>query len=348
MAKQAVLLVNLGSPDSPQVEDVREYLREFLTDERVIDKPFVRNVVVPTLILNTRPKKSAEAYASIWGEDGSPLVAISKRQQALLQEQVDVPVYLAMRYANPSIPDVIRQIIADGVEQLFLMPLYPHYAMSSYETVVVRVMEVVREQGDRLRVDTLQPFFDHPEYLDALDACTRPHLADGFDKVIFSFHGIPERHVRINDPSSAHCLCSGDCCETAHPAHATCYRHQCRSTARLLAERLAIPSEKWFISFQSRLGRDPWLSPSTDATLRRFGREGVKRLKILCPAFITDCLETLEEIAVEGKETFLEAGGEDFALIPCLNEHPALIEFLRKRVEEWRGGARRVPIPVAG
>jgi len=343
MAKQAVLLVNLGSPDSPAVGDVRDYLREFLTDERVIDKPFVRNVIVPGVILNTRPKKSAEAYASIWTEEGSPLIAISKRQQELLQAEVDLPVYLAMRYANPSISDVLGAMVADGIEHVFLIPLYPHYAMSSYETVVVRVMEVIREQKLALKVDTLQPFYDHPEYLDALDQCTRPHLEDPFDKLIFSFHGIPERHLRINDPSNAHCLCSADCCETANPAHATCYRHQCFTTARLLAERLNLPREKWFISFQSRLGRDPWLSPPTDATLRRFGNEGIKRLRILCPAFITDCLETLEEIAVEGKETFLEAGGEDFKLIPCLNEHPALISFLKQRIEEWRAGARRIP-----
>ncbi len=343
MAKQAVLMVNLGSPDSTKVEDVREYLREFLTDERVIDVPFVRKVIVPTLILNTRPKKSAEAYASIWTDEGSPLIVISKRQQELLQKQLDIPVYLAMRYANPSIPDVLRKIAEDGVEQLFLMPLYPHYAMSSYETVVVRVMEVAREQGLKMKIDTLQPFYDHPEYLEALDQCTRPHLEGGYGKVVFSYHGVPERHLKINDPSSAHCLCSADCCETANPAHATCYRHQCLVTSRLLADRLGIPDDKWVVSFQSRLGRDPWLAPSTDDTLRELGKKGVKRLRILCPAFVTDCLETLEEIAEEGKETFIESGGEDFTLVPCLNEHPALITFLRNRVEEWRAGATCVP-----
>lgn len=343
MSKQAVLLVNLGSPDSPKVEDVREYLHEFLTDERVIDRPFVRRVVVPGLILRTRPAKSAEAYASIWGEDGSPLIAISERQRTLLQAQIDIPVYLAMRYANPSIADEVRKMIADGIEHVFLMPLYPHYAMSSYETVVVRVMEAVREQGGRLRVDTLQPFYDHPEYIEALDACTRPYLDAPYDKLIFSYHGVPERHLRINDPSSAHCLCSADCCETANPAHATCYRHQCFTTTRLLAERLGVPEEKCFNSFQSRLGRDPWLAPSTDETLRRFAREGIKRVRILCPAFVTDCLETLEEIAMEGKETFLESGGEDFEVIPCLNEHPGLITFLKNRVGEWQSGLPSVP-----
>lgn len=166
MTKKAVLLVNLGSPDSTSVADVKSYLREFLTDERVIDVPFVRKFVVPAIILNTRPKKSAEAYRTIWTDEGSPLIVISEQQQKALAAEVEVPVYLAMRYANPSIPDILQQIIDDGVTELFLVPLYPHYAMSSYETVVVRVMEVLREKGATLSVDTLQPFYDHPEYIE--------------------------------------------------------------------------------------------------------------------------------------------------------------------------------------
>lgn len=343
MSQKAVLLVNLGSPDSTKVRDVKEYLREFLTDERVIDVPFVRKFVVPAIILNTRPKKSAEAYASIWTEEGSPLIAISKRQQDALQEVCDLPIFLAMRYANPSIPDVLQQIIDAGVEQLFLVPLYPHYAMSSYETVVVRVMEVLKQKGARLKVDTLQPFYDHPEYIEALAEHSRPFLGDDYDQVLFSYHGVPERHLQTSDPSKAHCLCSPDCCHRANPAHATCYRHQCVRTMDLVCEALEIPTEKRFLSFQSRLGRDPWLAPPTDATLQRMGEEGVKKLRVLCPAFITDCLETLEEIAEEGKKTFLEAGGEEFALVPCLNESPRLIEFLRRRIEEWNAGATVVP-----
>jgi ferrochelatase len=343
MSKKAVLLVNLGSPDSTEVGDVKAYLREFLTDERVIDVPFVRKFVVPAIILNTRPKKSAEAYESIWTEEGSPLIAISKRQQDALQQVSNLPIYLAMRYANPSIPDVLQQIIDAGVEQLFLVPLYPHYAMSSYETVVVRVMEVLKEKKASLTVDTLQPFYDHPEYIRALGDHTREYLGDDYDKVVFSYHGIPERHVKVSDPSKAHCLCSADCCERANPAHATCYRHQCFRTTQLVADYLEIPAEKRVLSFQSRLGRDPWLAPATDATLSRLGKEGVKKLRILCPAFITDCLETLEEIAEEGKETFLTAGGEDFQLIPCLNESPRFVEFLRHRIAEWENGAKEVP-----
>ena len=350
MAKQAVLLINLGSPDSTEVADVKRYLNEFLSDERVIDVPFVRKVVLPTIILNTRPKKSAEAYASVWTEEGSPLVVTSEHQQALLQERTELPVFLAMRYGNPSIDAIVAEIIAAGVDHLFLMPLYPHYAMSSYETVVVRVMESVRAQDRALRVDTLQPFYDHPGYLDALEEKIRPHLEQPFDKLLISFHGIPERHLRKSDPSHAHCLCTPACCEVANPAHATCYRHQCFTTAKLIAARLGLAPEQWFVSFQSRLGRDPWLSPPTDATLRRFPGEGVKRLKVICPAFVTDCLETLEEIAVEGRDEFLAAGGEAFELIPCLNEHPAWIAFLAERIAEWqatgRVGERPAPAPL--
>ena len=335
MAKQAVLLVNLGSPDSTEVGDVKRYLHEFLTDERVIDVWFVRKVIIPALVLQTRPKKSAEAYASIWTDEGSPLIVTSKRQHALVQAGSELPIYLAMRYGQPSIPDVIQRIIDDGVEHLLLVPLYPQYAMSSYETVVVRVMEVVAEKKPSLRVDTLQPFYAHPEYLAALETSVRPYLEGGFDKLVFSFHGVPERQICKSDPSHAHCLCTPDCCHVANPAHATCYRHQCVVAAEFLAQRLGLAPDQWVISFQSRLLRDPWLGPATDETLRKLAAEGCKRVKVMCPAFVTDCLETLEEIAEEGKEEFLHAGGEEFELIPCLNEHPAWIAFLLHRIEDW-------------
>lgn len=336
MTKDAVLLVNLGSPDSPSTPDVRRYLKEFLGDERVIDVPLVRKVIVPLIILNTRPRKSAEAYASVWTDQGAPLVVTSRAQQQALAQQVEVPVYLAMRYGNPSIPEVIGQLATDGIERLFLMPLYPHYAMSSYETVVVRVMEVLAQKAPAIQVDLLQPFYNDPAYIEALYTSAKDYLAKDFDKLLFSFHGVPERHLRVSDPSHAHCLARPDCCSRAHPAHATCYRHQCFETVRLFAARAGLREDQYFVSFQSRLGSDPWLQPYTDKTLQEFGQQGMQRVLVMTPAFITDCLETLEEIAEEGQEIFHHAGGKEFCLIPCLNEHPAWIEWMTRRIQQWR------------
>ncbi len=332
---KAVLLVNLGSPESTSVADVKRYLDEFLTDERVIDKAFVRKVIVPLVILNTRPKKSAEAYASIWTGEGSPLIVTSEHQAQLLGDKIAPKVYLAMRYGNPSIASVLEQILRDGVTSLYVIPLYPQYAMSSYETVVVKVMEEINRLKPELDVDFLQPFYNDPEYLDILAASIGEHLPDDSDKLLFSFHGVPERHLRLSDPSHAHCLCVADCCHRANPAHATCYKHQCLATVKGVVERLGLDEDRYFVSFQSRLGRDPWLQPYTDATLEAWGKKGIRKVRVVCPAFVTDCLETLEEIAEEGKETFMEAGGEDYAVIPCLNEDPRWIQFLADRVESW-------------
>ncbi|MGA1204574.1 MAG: ferrochelatase [Opitutales bacterium] len=332
---KAVLLINLGSPDSTSVSDVKRYLDEFLTDERVIDKAFVRKVIVPLIILQTRPKKSAEAYASIWTDEGSPLVVTSREQADSLSNEVSPPVYLAMRYGNPSIPEVIGKIIRDGVTSLFVIPMYPQYAMSSYETVVVKVSEEVQRQGPDLDVDFLQPFYNDDAYLDILAESIREHLPEDTDKLLFSFHGVPERHLRLSDPSHAHCLCVKDCCEKANPAHATCYRHQCFETVKGVAGRLGLTEDQFFVSFQSRLGRDPWLTPFTDATLEKWGKKGVRKVRVVCPAFVTDCLETLEEIAEEGQEIFIEAGGEDYAVIPCLNNDDRWIRYLANQVETW-------------
>ncbi len=336
MAKPAVLLLNLGSPDSTSVSDVRKYLKEFLLDERVIDAPApIRNFVVRGLILPTRPKQSAAAYARVWTDEGSPLIVTSMQQRELLSEGRDFPVELAMRYGTPSIEAAITRLRKAGVTDLFILPLYPHYAMSSYETVLVRVTEEIAAQNWQVKTSILQPFYQDEDYISAMAEKARPYLEDDFDMLLFSYHGIPERHLRKSDPSHAHCLTVPDCCATCHPAHATCYRHQCFATTRALTAALGIPEEKTFVSFQSRLGRDPWLTPYTDKMLEEFPKKGIKRLRVLCPAFVADCLETLEEISMEGKEEFLKAGGEDFVQIPCLNDHPAFIKMLSGRVDKW-------------
>jgi ferrochelatase len=232
---------------------------------------------------------------------------------------------------------VVRELIDGGAEEFFLMPLYPHYAMSSFETVVVKAMNEIRAQEPDAQIDLLQPFYKDPQYIDALVRSAEPHLEDPYDKLLFSFHGIPERHLRKTDPSHSWCLSSPDCCGRPHPAHATCYRHQCFETVRAFVERAGIPEEKFAVSFQSRLGNDPWLSPYTDFELERLAKEGVKHVRVMCPAFVSDCLETLEEIAMEGKETFLENGGESFRLVPCLNDHAAWVDFLVDRIQGWSG-----------
>ena len=340
MPPRAVLLVNLGSPDSTAVPDVRRYLREFLGDERVLDLPApLRFALLEGIILRTRPKKSAHAYASIWQPEGSPLVITSRSVRAKLAAALGpaTPVYLAMRYGNPSIESVLAQIVADGVKELLLFPQYPHYAMSSWETVVAKVFAVRARLAPALQITTVQPFFQDADYIEALHAVTAPYLAEPHDHLLFSYHGIPERHLRKGDSSKAHCTLVADCCTTCSPAHATCYKAQVLATTRALVARAGIAADKHSVSFQSRLAGEPWLSPFTDYELARLPREGKKRLLIICPAFVTDCLETIEEISVEGRDTFLEAGGETFRQIPCLNDQPPYIDFLAKRVESWLG-----------
>lgn len=338
MPKRAVLLVNLGSPDSTSVPDVRRYLREFLGDDRVLDmNPALRWILLEGIILRTRPKKSAHAYAQVWTKDGSPLVVTSRSVRDKLAATLGAatPVYLAMRYGNPSIASVIARIAADGVEEILLFPQYPHYAMSSWETVVVKVFEEVAKQASRLRVQTVQPFYDDDDYIRAMHTVAAPYLAQPHDHVLFSYHGLPERHMRIADSSHAHCLTVADCCNTCSPAHATCYRAQIVKTTQAFARVAGLAPDRHSISFQSRLVGEPWLRPFTDKELVRLPAEGKKRLLVLCPAFVADCLETLEEIAMQGRETFLAAGGESFTQIPCLNDHRAYIDFLANRVQYW-------------
>jgi protoporphyrin/coproporphyrin ferrochelatase len=338
MPKRAVLLVNLGSPKSTSVADVRSYLREFLGDERVIDLPKpLRWLLLEGIILRTRPKKSAHAYQSIWTKDGSPLVLTSISVQKKLAATLgkDIQVYLAMRYGEPSIPGVLKQMKADGIEEVFLMPQYPHYAMSSWETVVVKVYEDAKQLLPTLKIDLLQPFYQDSDYIEALYQVTEPYLKKPHDLLLFSYHGIPERHLRKGDPSKGHCLKVDDCCSHCSPVQSTCYRAQVFATTKALAKRAGIEPNKYSVSFQSRLAGEPWLRPFTDKELERFPKEGIKHILVMCPAFVADCLETLEEISEEAKETFLEAGGESFEQIPCLNDQTPYIDFLAGRVRNW-------------
>ncbi len=335
---KAVLLVNLGSPDSPKVGDVRRYLNEFLMDGRVIDVPWpLRRLLVGYILIN-RPKESAHAYSTVWTKEGSPLIVSSKHVQKLLQAKLSVPVELAMRYQNPSIPAAVKNLAAQGITEVLLIPLFPHFAMSSFETAVVRVQEVAAQLAPQMKVTVQPPYYADPDYLDALVASASPQLNDGYDHLLFSFHGIPERHLYKSDPTGCNCLRVSSCCEMASPAHATCYRAQCFKTVAGFVQRAGIPAEKYSVAFQSRLGNDPWLKPYTDFELQILPKRGVKKLLVICPAFVSDCLETIEEIGQRGRDTFLESGGQECALIPCMNEHPRWIDTLKNMSERFLQG----------
>jgi protoporphyrin/coproporphyrin ferrochelatase len=333
---KALLLVNLGSPDSPSVPDVRRYLREFLMDGRVLDVNWLlRFCIVHFAILPFRPKQSAHAYQSIWTPQGSPLVVISRNVQARLQKLVAMPVELAMRYQNPAIPDAVHRLAQKGVGVVLLIPLFPHYAMSSYETAVERVKEAAAKIAPQMQIQVQPPYYEQPDYIAALAGSAAEFLSKPYDHLLFSFHGVPERHLRKSDPTHCHCLAVENCCEVASSAHATCYRAHCFKTVAAFVKNANVPREKYSVAFQSRLGRDPWLRPYTDQELGRLAKQGVKRLLVICPAFVSDCLETIEEIGIRGRETFLQAGGSEFALIPCLNEHPLWLEALHNMAERF-------------
>jgi protoporphyrin/coproporphyrin ferrochelatase len=331
---KGVLLVNLGSPDSPAVGDVRRYLGEFLMDGRVLDvNPVLRACIVYLGILPRRPRKSAEAYRKIWTPEGSPLVVTSRRVQTALQKRLPVPVELAMRYQHPSIAEALERLDKAGVDELLVIPLFPHYATSSYETAVVRVRELAERH--EMRIVVQPPCFERPDYIAALVANAEESMKRGYDYFLFSFHGIPERHLRKADPTRCHCLASPNCCEGESPAHATCYRAQCFRTVAAFVKRAGVPKEKYSISFQSRLGRTPWLKPYTDFELIALAQRGVKRLLVMCPSFVSDCLETLEEIGIRGRESFIQSGGQELELIPCLNEHPLWLGTLEKMIGDF-------------
>ncbi|WP_209400897.1 ferrochelatase [Pseudozobellia sp. WGM2] len=335
---KGVLLVNLGSPDSPTPKDVKPYLDEFLMDERVIDVNKVwRNILVRGIILQSRPKKSAEAYAKIWWDEGSPLIVISERFTEKLKTQTEMPVALGMRYGSMTIKKALQELHDKGVDDVLLVPLYPHYAMSSFETVVVKAMEEQKQFFPHIKLTTLQAFYKNPDYIKVLSQLIAEELKDfEYDHILFSYHGIPERHVRKSDPTNFHCKIDGSCCSTNSVAHNTCYRHQVYDTTELVKAELGLSEEKVSSSFQSRLAGDPWLKPYTDYEFERFPKEGKKRLAVITPAFVSDCLETLEEIAMEGKEQFLEAGGTDYKHIPCLNDNDAWVELMGKWVNNWQ------------
>lgn len=322
MTQKAVLLANLGSPDSTDVSDVRRYLREFLMDGRVIDIPFFpRCLLVNGIIAPFRAPRSAKKYKSIWTEEGSPLIVLTQKLVDKVAAETKLPVYMCMRYGNPTPQRALKKIREEnpGIDEVVLFPLYPHYAMSSYETAVEHVRKLWEQGNYSFNLKVIEPYYNHPSYIQSLSNSIRPFTGKKYDHILFSYHGVPERQILKSDPTGNHCLKRDDCCRLPSEAHRFCYRHQVFETTRLVAENLDIPSEKYSISFQSRLGNDKWLGPATAGVLAQLPEKGIKNLLVVTPAFVSDCLETLEEIRMEGRETFLKAGGETFRHVPCLN-----------------------------
>jgi ferrochelatase len=329
--KRGILLVNLGSPTSTSIPAVRRYLNDFLMDPFVIDSPWlIRKIVVAGFILPFRPRRTAHAYERIWESTGSPLLRHSRELCEALTQRVAGPIELAMRYGEPNLADAVRRLLDAGVDEIVLVPLYPHHADSTRTTTVVAVQDALARLGSTVGVTVIPPFYADPAYLDALVQSIRRAMPADSQLLLFSYHGLPERHITTADPTGNHCLKAPNCCETPSPAHATCYRHQVFETSRAVAARLGLTPERWRVSFQSRLGRLPWLTPYTDRVLEGLPGEGIRRLTVVCPAFVADNLETLEEIGLTGRERFVAAGGERLDLVPCLNADPAWVDALAR------------------
>lgn len=335
--KKGVLLVNLGSPESPTPKDVKPYLDEFLMDKYVIDVPFLlRALIVRGIILQTRPKKSAAAYAKIWWDEGSPLIVLSKRMHKKVQANTSIPVSLAMRYGKPSIESGLQELHDQGVTEVMLFPLYPQHAMASTVTILVLAEEIRKKKFPNMNFTILPAFYNQKDYIRDLSNSIKKHL-EGFeyDHLLFSYHGIPERHIRKTDVTKSHCKIDGSCCNTPSPAHEFCYRHQCYETTKQVVEFLGIPEGKYSQTFQSRLAGDKWLTPYTDMEINKMPEKGIKKLAVVTPAFVSDCLETLEEIAMEANHQFKENGGEEFLAIPCLNDDDDWCKTLSRWIDQW-------------
>jgi protoporphyrin/coproporphyrin ferrochelatase len=326
--RRGVLLVNLGTPEGTKPSQVRRYLRQFLNDPRVIDiNPVGKWLLLNLVILPFRPKQSAEAYQQIWTERGSPLLFHSQDLCAGLQAAApEFEFELAMRYGSPSIQaglDVLRQ---KGCDQIVIFPLYPHYASSSTGSSIQAVYDALSEEWNTPAISIVPPFYDHDAFIGAFRDVAAPVLAaDESDFVLFSFHSLPERHITKSDPSGWCRMGQGGCCDSMNEKNQFCYRAQCEETARRLAKALNLEEDAWSVAYQSRLTRDPWLTPNAEAVIEDLAKKGIRRVAVMCPAFVADCLETLEEIAMRGAEIFEEHGGELLTLVPSLNAHPSWI-----------------------
>ena len=327
--RPGVLLVNLGTPDAPQTREVRRYLRQFLSDPRVLDiHPIGRAALLNLVILPRRPRKSAEAYRKIWTEDGSPLLTNGRLLAKGVQERLpQTEVALAMRYGRPSIATGLAQLVDAGCDEIVVFPLFPQYASSSTGSAVEAVYHEAAKLWNTPFLRVVPPFYDDEAFIRSFAAVARPVLADlQPDHVLFSYHGLPERQVTKSDPTGAHCLSAPGCCDSITFANRQCYSAHCYATTRALVAALDLQDGSYSSSFQSRLGRTPWLTPHTDKVIPELARKGAKTMAVFSPSFVADCLETVEEIGMRARDDFLGAGGEELVLIPSLNAHEVWLE----------------------
>lgn len=361
--KNGLLLVNLGTPDAPETGAVRRYLREFLWDSRVLDIPAVpRALLLYGAILPFRPQKSAAAYRLVWDRQrGSPLLFHGLDLQAAVADALgeDWVVDFGMRYGQPTLEAALDRLEGAGCERIFVLPLYPQYASSSTGSTRARLFELAAARPHVPPLTMLPDFYDHPDFIEAQAVLAEEVIGDEpADHVLFSFHGVPERQVTATDLSAlvpgaagAWCLAKEGCCDRITPENRGCYRAQCFATARALAARMGLAPERWSVSFQSRLGRTPWITPYTDEVLPELARSGVARVAVLTPSFVADCLETIEEIGMRAVEDFTEAGGTELVRVPCVNTHPAwvagVVSMVRKAAGIAPGHAADGPVVVA-
>lgn len=334
---KGVLLINLGSPESPEPEDVKPYLDEFLMDKYVIDYPYLlRALLVRGIILRKRPESSSEAYKKIWWEEGSPLIVLSERLHKKVLKKTNIPVVLAMRYGKPSIETGLQELADKGVTEVLLFPLYPQYAMATTLTILALAEEIRKNKFPDMVFSDVPAFYNNPDYIKVLSGSIKKSLENfEYDHLLFSYHGVPERHIKKTDITKSHCKINGTCCATPSAAHKFCYRHQCYETTRLVVEQLGLEEDKYSVTFQSRLGADKWLEPYTDKEINKMPEKGIKNLAVVTPAFVADCLETLEEIGMRADEDFKEHGGENFHTIPCLNDNDDWVDVVGNWINGW-------------
>jgi ferrochelatase len=330
--KSGILMLNLGTPDSPDPRSVGKYLGEFLMDPYVVDIPFFfRWILVHLLIVPRRKIASSLLYKKVWKKEGSPLLVftelLARSLAALIGENYVVA--WGMRYGKPSIEEALKKLSRESLSKVYVVPLYPQYSLAATESSIQKVKELQRKYLSETPFEFMPAFYNEEWYLSALETVIAENYKEKeWDALVFSYHGLPERQVKKTDPTGSHCLAKADCCEKITGANKNCYRFQCFETTRMIAKRLGLSPQKHFTAFQSRLGRTPWIKPYTDLLYQELPKKGIKRIAVVSPSFVADCLETLEEIQIRGRGQFIQNGGEELKLIPCLNGHSAWVKAL--------------------